>query len=270
MSPKVKKVISIVTNVLFYIFIAVCLLALTLSILSKKETDAANIFGYQMRYVLTASMEASEATDVSAYEVKSIKQKSVVFIQSVPNDPAEAEAWYASLKVGDVLTFRYVYTSQETITHRIIDIRAKESGGYLIALEGDNKGEDAQVMTQTIDTSLTESPNYVIGKVVAVSYPLGLLVSLLRSDVGLICVVIVPAVIIIIFEAMRISNLLAADRKAKAKEEKEQTQNEIEELKRQLAALQNTPPAGGEPPQEQTPPAGGEAPPQDNNEGEQQ
>lgn len=238
---KTKKVLSVATSVLFYIFIAVCLLALVLSIVSKKNSDAVEIFGYQMRFVLTESMEKCDATDVSNFKIKDIPQKSVVFVQTVPDDPTEAAAWYADLAVGDVLTFRYVYTSQETITHRIIDIRAKESGGYLISLEGDNKGDDGQVMTQVIDTSLVDSPNYVIGKVTGVNYPLGLFVSLLRSQVGLICVVIVPAVIIIIFEVMRISSLLSADKKAKAKEEKEQTQNEIEELKRQLAALQNTP-----------------------------
>ena len=98
-------------------------------------------------------------------------------------------------------------------------------------------------MTQVIDTSLKESPNYVIGKVVGVSYPLGWLLALMRSEVGLIFVVIIPAVIIIIFEVMRITSVLAADRKKKAAAEQAQTQNEIEELKRQLAALQNITPA---------------------------
>lgn len=98
-------------------------------------------------------------------------------------------------------------------------------------------------MTQVIDTSLQESPNYVIGKVVGVSYPLGWLLALMRSEIGLIFVVIIPAVIIIIFEVMRITSLLAADRKKKAAAEQAQTQNEIEELKRQLAALQTQAPA---------------------------
>lgn len=240
---KTKRILSNVLNVLFYVFIFVCLTALVFSIFTKRNDNAMTIFGHQMRFVLTASMETGEGVDISGFEIGEIKQNSVVFVETIPEDPAEAEKWYSELKVGDVLTFRYVYTSQETITHRIVDIREKETGGYIIALEGDNKSEENQVMTQVIDTSLKESPNYVIGKVVGVSYPLGWLLALMRSEIGLIFVVIIPAVIIIIFEVMRITSLLAADRKKKAAVEQAQTQSEIEELKRQLAALQNQNPA---------------------------
>ena len=49
----------------------------------------------------------------------------------------EADNWalrgaaYANIKKGDVLTFRYVYDRQVTITHRVIeDPEKKETGGY--------------------------------------------------------------------------------------------------------------------------------------------
>ena len=50
--------------------------------------------------------------------------KGLIFKISSEN-AEEAKAWYADLKVGDVLTFKYVYVRQETITHRIIDIEEK-------------------------------------------------------------------------------------------------------------------------------------------------
>ena len=121
-------------------------------------------------------MDKCELTDVSGYRIKSIPVKSCIFVQVAPEDEEQKKEWYARLKVGDVLTFRYVYTRQETITHRIVSIEEKDSGGYIITLEGDNKNADSEQLRQTIDTSLTDSPNYIIGKVTGQSYFLGIIV----------------------------------------------------------------------------------------------
>ena len=103
-----KKGGKIAGNILLYLFIAICLLGVILAITSKKDDDGtATIFGKQLRFVLSPSMEKCDATDVSGFEIKDIPTKSVVFIDTVPEDEAKAAAWYADLKVGDVLTFKY-------------------------------------------------------------------------------------------------------------------------------------------------------------------
>jgi hypothetical protein len=150
-----------------------------------------------------------------------------VFIKKVPADPQQVRDWYSSLQVGDVLTFRYVYTSQVTITHRVTAIAEKADGGFLIELAGDNKNAKTGQLYQTIDTSAFDSPNYVVGKVVGKSYGLGLFVSLLKSNVGLVCIVIVPCLLIAILEGMKLYELLAESKKQKAearKEEQEEAQ----------------------------------------------
>lgn len=234
-----KKAGKIAFDVIVYLFIVLCLMAVALAITSKKDADGtATIFGRQMRFVQSPSMEKCDATDVSAFEIKDIPMRAMIFIETVPEDKAEAEAWYASLKVGDVLTFKYVYVRQETITHRITAITPKETGGYLILLEGDNKGSDDGVLTQEIDTSLENSPNYIIGKVTGQNYPLGLLVSLLKSPAGIVCAVILPALAIIILQVIKIINVLGAERKKKDEEVKVQQQSELEELRRRLAELE--------------------------------
>jgi hypothetical protein len=112
---KMKKIGTIVLDVVLYTFLAVALLAVILSVFSKKDADgAAEVFGYQMRVVTSDSMGASEHTDVSTYSIKSIPVRSLVFVKLMPEDPAEADQWYGSLREGDVLTFRYVYTTQES------------------------------------------------------------------------------------------------------------------------------------------------------------
>lgn len=228
----VKKFSKLAVNILLYIFIAVCLVSVVLTISSKKDADGtATIFGIQMRSVLSASMEKCDATDVSGFEIKDIPTGSMVFIDVVPEDPAKAEEWYADLKIGDVLTFKYVYVKQETITHRITNIQANPDGGYTIRLDGDNKNYDSETLTQTINTAETNSPNYIIGKVTGQSYLLGLFVRALKSPLGLIFIVIVPSLLIMIFEILKLFRLFGAE---KHKHERA----ELDELRRRLAELE--------------------------------
>ena len=267
----VKKIVGIATNVVLYFFLALCIFSVIFTIFSKKDADgAANLFGFQMRVVITDSMAKSEnSKDVSEYDIGSLPVNSMVFVDLVPEDKDEALEWYSELEVGDVLTFRYTYSTQLTITHRITGIREKygfvggeqKLVGYVIDLEGDNKSSsDQHLLKQTIDTSMRESStNYVIGRVTAKSISLGLLITLLKNPVGIVFVVIVPCVIIIFLEVLKIINAFAADKKRAERQKQEQKDSEIEELRRKLLELemmsrnadaakpQDTPPA--EPPE---------------------
>ncbi len=238
-TTKAKKIVGIVLNVIMYIFFAFCIFALVLSVSAKKDADGAvSIFGKQVRIVVSDSMAKCEQTDVSEYKIKDIPVKSMIFIDLVPENEQEAKEWYANLEVGDVLTFRYVYVRQETITHRITKITEKETGGYIIDLEGDNKASDSNTLTQQIDTSLADSPNYVIGKVTGQSYFLGVVITAVKSPVGIVCIVIIPAVIIAIFEIIRLINAITEGKRKKQEEENRRRDEELENMRRQLELLQ--------------------------------
>lgn len=246
MSKKgVKKALRIVGNCFLYLFLLLCIFSVVLTVASKKDSDgAANIFGHQIRVVTSDSMAKCDHTDVSQYKIKSIPVRSLLLIDLVPDNEAKAEKWYSSLKVGDVLTIRYVYTSQVTITHRIVSINEKADGGYMIELKGDNTSSMSGALSQTIDTSDTDSPNYVVGKVTGQSYPLGVFLSLLKSPVGIILVIILPCFIIILLEILRIVGLYSAEKRKKHEEEREERENELEELRRKLAELEGSNAAG--------------------------
>ena len=165
MNERAKKVLKITANVLTYVFLALCIVAIFLTISAKKNGDGLTILGKQFRLVVSESMEKSEFTDVSDFEIKDIPLGSLVFVEVVPEDETQKAKWYDGLKEGDVLTFRYTYTTQITITHRIVDIRDNGKGGYFIDLKGDNKtSSTSSTLEQTIDTS-EDGLNYVIGKV---------------------------------------------------------------------------------------------------------
>lgn len=236
---KLKKIGNMILNILLYVFLALAVLALAVTIFAKKGSDGTvELFGYQMRVVKSDSMEKSELTDVSSYKIKSIPVRSMIFVQMVPQDEAAADEWYRALQVGDVLNFRYVYTTQETIAHRIISITEKSSGGFIIELAGDNKLVESGQLTQIIDTSIKESPNYVIGKVTGQAFLLGFIISLLQAPLGLIFIVIVPCFIIILLEVMKITGVLTSEKKPKEQEEAERRESELEELRRKVAELE--------------------------------
>ncbi len=249
-----KKVANIVLDVVVVAVLLLALFTMIVTVNAKKSKDGtATIFGYQLRFVQSGSMEKCAYTDVSKYKVKSIKVKSCVFIKTAPTSEKEINEWYKTLKVGDVLTFQYNRESaankdnydgdSKIITHRVIKIEKKETGnGYIITLKGDYKSsKDNEPAEQVIDTEVDTpaTTTYIIGKVTGQSYLLGLCVYVLKLRVGIICFIIIPCLVIIVFQILRITNVLGADKKNKRKEEQANKDDEIEELKRQLAALQN-------------------------------
>jgi hypothetical protein len=212
---------------------------LIFAISSKKSPDGAiTVFGKQMLIVRSDSMAENANTDVSGYEIGSLPVKTMIFIDVVPENETEAAAWYASLKKGDVLTFRYVYGTQVTITHRITEITPNSAGGYDISLTGDNFSGEYGGMTQFIDTSEPQSLNYVIGKVTGDNFALGVAVYAMRTPIGITCIIIIPCVLLIALEIFRIISELRAEKNEKAQEERQKQQSEIEALKKQLELLQ--------------------------------
>ena len=163
----------------------------------------------------------------------------MIFVKVVDED--NPNEFYDDIEINDVLTFKYMIgNKQQTITHRVIDIKEKEDG-FVFCLRGDNINADGTTSTQILDTTNEDSFNYVVGKVVGVSYFVGLLVTAVKSDVGLICIIIIPCIILIVFEVMKIINVLNKDKIQKAKNkdiELEAKTQELEELRKRLQELE--------------------------------
>ena len=234
-----KKFGKIVGTAIAYLFLVLCLFTVVVTLLSKRDADgAATIFGYQMRVVTSDSMAASEYTDVSDFKIKDIPLRSMVFVKVMPTDPQKADDWYRKIREGDVLTFRYVYTTQVTITHRVTSITEKEDGGFIIQLAGDNKSAVNGQLYQTIDTSIPYNTNYVIGKVVGQSYAFGVVMTFLQQPFAIVLMIILPCFVIIIGEVVKILKYVNAEKKKKEQDEMSEKERELEELRRKLAALE--------------------------------
>ncbi len=235
----IRKALRIILDVITGLFVVCAIFTLAISVVSKKDSDGtATIFGTQLRFVQSDSMAKCDQTDVSEYKIKSIPVKSCVFVEVMPEDETKKEEWLSDIEVGDVLTFKYVITSkQETITHRVVSIVDKDTGGYIITLEGDNKASDTGVLQQVIDTSKADSPNYIIGKVVGQSYVLGVIIYAFKTPLGIALICIVPCLIIIIFNVGRIIKVCSKDKKEKALVAAKSKDDQIEQLKKELESL---------------------------------
>ena len=247
-----QKILDVALTVIVVIVVIVAIFVLLVTITSKKSPDgAANIFGYQMRTILTGSMEKCkhedpseecDHVDVSKYEIGHLPVDTMIFIELVPEDKDKANEWYKNLKEGDVLTFQYA--GMGVVTHRIIEIEPNSTGGYEIDLMGDNRGDDGTAGVQTIITNNADSTNRVIGKVVGQSLFLGKAVTIIRKPVGAIFVILVPCLLIVIVEVVKIIVVLTEDKRAKKKAQKEErkaleektetAREDIEELKKQI------------------------------------
>ena len=205
-----KKFFGAISFLLLVAFLLTCLCALVVTIKAKKaKTGQVEIFDHILMNVDSDSMEECDQTDVSAYEIKSIPLRSMVVVEMVPKDSDSANALYADLKVGDVLTFQYVYYDKLIITHRITSIEPDpEFGGYIIQLEGDNKNSESGVMTQEIRTADRTSMNYVIGKVVRQNFLFGFFVSVLKEPIGVVLAIIVPCFMFIMIEIIKVVNAI--------------------------------------------------------------
>ena len=125
------------------------------------------------------------------------------------------------IKVGDVITF---YSSDEnlhnmTITHRVIEI-SESNGSFKYKTKGDNNVQ--------ADGSLAEGDN-VIGKVMFRIPKLGKIQSILQSRGGWFLIILVPALLVISYDILKLCKQISARNKWK-KEQK---------LKKQQAINQN-------------------------------
>ena len=160
------------------------------------------------------------------------------FVEVMPETAAEVDEWYRALKVGDVLTFRYVYSTQITITHRITAIQEKETGGFIIELAGDNKSSEDGQLSQVIDTSIPYNTNYVIGKVTGTSYLLGLIMGFLMKPLSIVLIIILPCLAIIFLEVLKIRRMFVLEKHKQEMEKRTELENELAELRRRLEAAE--------------------------------
>ncbi|REE90553.1 Signal peptidase I [Paenibacillus taihuensis] len=175
---RVKKWVSnFVTGVLL-----VLMLAVGLAVFASKSGGESSFFGYQLKTVLSGSMEPG------------IKTGSIIAIKPIQDA--------SKLKKGDVITFRQVMNGQEiVITHRIIDVLNTGNGQVMYQTKGDNNPAP--------DTDKVLSQN-VVATYSGFTVPqLGYFIDFAKSKPGSLWLLIVPGVLLILYSITNIWKIIS-------------------------------------------------------------
>lgn len=170
MLNKTKKIMSQALNV---ILILLLLVMAFLVITSKASNGSPSVMGYQLKSVLSGSMEPT------------FKTGSIIAItQDIDSEQLVAD---------DVITFKI--DEQNLVTHRIVEV-IKQNDTVVYVTKGDNNDavDSAHVLPQNI-----------VGKYTGFTVPYaGYLINATNSKLGLVLILIVPGVLLLIYALMTI------------------------------------------------------------------
>ena len=237
MNPTVKKVLSIVFNVLFYAFLII-LFIFSISNIRSKKNNIPNIFGTGYLVVQSGSMTGTfEKGDVIWVKIANEKRIS-------------------KLKVGDIITFTDPAIS-ETIaqfggeddgtnlnTHRIVDIVTMPDGSLRYICQGDYvkisfPGEvyDASKSSNTkIQIVAKDSIKAVYTR--NMSKGMTSVLKFAKSSLGFGLCIVLPTAILLVYEVvMLIRNIMKLNKEkieAKMAEDKAAQQEDLEAQKQRM------------------------------------
>ncbi|MBE7068065.1 MAG: signal peptidase I [Clostridiales bacterium] len=230
---QIKKILGIASKVVTWIVVAFAVFMMIFTIFSVRTFDnnERSIFGRKFYIVQTNSMSLSEKNKDDEVHFDA---GDIVIIKNV-DDPY-------SLQAGDIISFisQNSVSFNETVTHRIREVKYNEKGrveGYVTY--GTN--------TDTNDEQIVE-PEYVLGVYSGKLPKLGHFFQFLKSTPGYIVCILVPFLLLILYQGVNTVLLfkkyqkektadLQAEREQIAEERKqsEQMLRELEALREKLA-----------------------------------
>ncbi|WP_243290230.1 signal peptidase I [Bacillus sp. FJAT-47783] len=168
-----SKIYKITSNILFTMIFCLLLL-LTITVISSRASGGEpELFGYQIKAVLSGSMEPTFLTG------------SLIIVEKL--DDA------TTIQKGDVITFKK--NENELVTHRIVD-EVKTGTAISYVTKGDNvEGQDPQPV-------LAEN---VVAKYTGITIPYaGYFLSFASSNVGTGLLLIIPGIMLLVYSAFTI------------------------------------------------------------------
>lgn len=113
-------------------------------------------------------------------------------------------------QIGDVITFGEMTKAASLITHRIFEVEVKDSQNFYTTKGDANNGPDQKQITE----------KEIIGKVLFDIPWIGYAVSVAKKPIGFLFIIIVPALLVIIDEAVKIKKELKKSKQGISEQEK--------------------------------------------------
>ena len=228
------KVVSVVLNCVFYLFVAILLIFSISNLGMKTELDIPSIFGKGYLTVQTSSMDGEEED--------SFTPKDLIFVKVI--NEKNREKIVSKLEIGDIVTFAY-YSDEigRTIlnTHRIVDFSTGSDGKQYIRTQGDKYAMNPAYKydPDNLSSAKFETISYEDIKAVYTGKWTGAgnTMKFLQTSNGFLLCIVLPTALFFVFEAiMLVMNFL----RIKNHKNKETMMKEHEdELARIKAELEN-------------------------------
>lgn len=224
LSPKAKKIINIVVDVVCGIVLIIALFLAICMITSKRKGygNYTEIFGKAYLAVESDSM----AKNIQTGEIGkgNFQRGDLITIDILKENEKN------SLQVGDVITFRdntIVNGRWVLNTHRIIEIQTNADGARTYTTRGDNNsGPDTGVRTNSD----------IVGKLVGRKAGGGKVVSFMGSSAGFFVFVVLPTLIIVALAAGNLVVVILKEKKTQKVTADQAQQDERERIRQELLA----------------------------------
>jgi signal peptidase len=183
-AKKVWKIISnLITGVLFLLLIFMIFVVVS----SKASGGEPNVMGYQLKTVLSGSMEPTFMTG------------SIIAVKPVENP--------VKLKKDDIITFKE--SEDKLITHRIIDVnKVGEQTMYVTKGDNNNAKDGSQVLAQN-----------VVAKYSGLTIPyIGYFLDYAKSKNGMALLLILPGILLLAYSGITIFKAIKELDKGKGKD----------------------------------------------------
>lgn len=223
MSPKTKKILNIVVDVVVAIVLAFALLLAICTISSKAKgyEQYTEIFGKAYLAVSSDSMEK----DINTGEVKedNFSKGDLITIRVV--DIQEARKF----KVGDIITYEtkeIVENATRLNTHRIVEIVGREGEATGYVTKGDaNPGNDKPILVSD-----------VVGIYEGKAGGIGHVFLFMNSSTGFFVCVVLPTLLIVVYFAINLILVIRKEKKAQTAQAEQEQLDEREKIRQELLA----------------------------------
>jgi len=173
----VKILLRWINHFITFLLFALLILIAFLVISTRSSGGEPSLFGYQLKIVLSGSMEPEIQTG-SVIAVKPVEDKT-------------------SFKADDIITF--VDSRSQIVTHRIIDVVGSGENTQYVTKGDNNEHPDAEPV-------LAEN---VIAEYTGFTIPyLGYFIEFAKSQKGAVILFIVPGILLLIYAAFQIWSVM--------------------------------------------------------------
>ena len=247
-----KKVLNICMQVFTWLLVAFTVFMMVFTIFTVTTVDRNNrdVFGYKFYIVQTNSMSLS---DKNQHLDIHFDAGDIVVVKNA-EDPR-------SLQPGQVISFMSTneVSYGETVTHMIREVKKTDEGRVLgYVTYGTNTGSNDETLV---------TPDYVLGVHRLTLPKVGLFFAFVKSVPGYICCILVPFLLLILYNGVNVIRLFRQHRReqmAIIQAEKDQIAQERAEAQRMMQELlalkaqmtQSAAPAAAPPAEEQKPAEG--------------